>query len=148
MDSKTVLGKLVDVVSRQIYNAEIKFTNGVITSVARIDQEQEKFIIPGLVDAHVHIESSMLVPTSFARAAVRNGTVATVSDPHEIANVMGLKGVEYMIENGRKSPFKFYFGATTRFVNNYGRIFLFFNLCCSFFFSKKFNAKIIQPIRL
>jgi len=70
-----------------------------------------QYILPGFIDAHVHIESSMLVPTEFARMAVVHGTVATISDPHEIGNVLGVKGVEYMIDNGNKSPFKFYFGA-------------------------------------
>jgi adenine deaminase len=69
------------------------------------------YIIPGFVDAHIHIESSMLVPSEFARLAVLHGTVATVSDPHEIANVLGKAGVEFMIENGKKVPFKFNFGA-------------------------------------
>lgn len=106
-----ISGKVVDVVGRKIINANITVVNGVIKSIEECDQEYGLFILPGLVDAHVHIESSMLVPTSFARAAVKNGTVATVSDPHEIANVMGIKGVEYMIANGKESPFKFYFGA-------------------------------------
>jgi adenine deaminase len=67
--------------------------------------------MPGFIDAHVHVESSMLVPSEFARLAVCHGTVATISDPHEIANVCGIEGVEYMIENGNLVPFKFYFGA-------------------------------------
>ena len=71
----------------------------------------EHYILPGFIDAHVHIESSMLVPSEFARLAVVHGTVATVSDPHEIANVCGMKGVEFMIENGKTVPFKFNFGA-------------------------------------
>ncbi|MCB2197347.1 MAG: adenine deaminase [Bacteroidetes bacterium] len=108
---RVISGKLVDIVQRRIYNAEVTISDGQIKKIEEVDQSQENYIIPGLVDSHVHIESSMLIPTSFARAAVKNGTVATVSDPHEIANVMGVKGVEYMIENGKKSPFKFYFGA-------------------------------------
>lgn len=108
---RVISGKLVDIVQRRIYNAEVTISDGQIEKIEEVDQNQENYIIPGLVDSHVHIESSMLIPTSFARAAVKNGTVATVSDPHEIANVMGVKGVEYMIENGKKSPFKFYFGA-------------------------------------
>ncbi|MBI9054726.1 MAG: adenine deaminase [Bacteroidales bacterium] len=112
MDREQMIsGKLVDVVARRTYNAQITIYNGKIRSIVEVKEEYENYILPGLIDAHVHIESSMLIPTGFARAAVRNGTVATVSDPHEIANVMGLKGVEYMIENGKKSPFKFYFGA-------------------------------------
>ena len=71
----------------------------------------DQYICPGFIDAHVHIESSMLVPSEFARLAVVHGTVATVSDPHEIANVCGMEGVDYMIENGKNVPFKFNFGA-------------------------------------
>jgi adenine deaminase len=107
----TISGKLVDVVTRRIYNARVSVKAGKIIQIEEVSEEFENFLLPGLIDSHVHIESSMLVPTSFARAAVKNGTVATVSDPHEIANVMGLKGIEYMIENGKKSPFKFHFGA-------------------------------------
>ncbi|MBU8891166.1 MAG: adenine deaminase [Bacteroidales bacterium] len=110
-DSFVVSGKLLDVVARKIFNAEIKIVKGVISEIKKSDSESDKYILPGLIDSHVHIESSMLLPTGFARAAVRNGTVATVSDPHEIANVMGVDGIKYMIENGKKSPFKFYFGA-------------------------------------
>lgn len=106
-----VSGKLADVVGRRIYNADIKVVDSRIVEIQESKNEYSEYILPGLVDAHVHIESSMLVPTSFARAAVKNGTVATVSDPHEIANVMGVAGVKYMIENGKKTPFKFYFGA-------------------------------------
>ncbi len=76
-----------------------------------VEKEGEKYILPGLVDAHVHVESSMLTPAQFARLAVVHGTVGTVSDPHEIANVLGVKGVEFMIEDGRRVPFKFCFGA-------------------------------------
>jgi len=67
--------------------------------------------MPGFVDAHVHIESSMMVPSEFARLAVLHGTVATVSDPHEIANVCGMEGIRFMINNGDRVPFKFFFGA-------------------------------------
>ena len=110
-NSFLISGKLVDVVARRIFNADIKVVDGKISEVSESKKEHENFILPGLIDSHIHIESSMLVPTSFARAAVRNGTVATVSDPHEIANVMGVEGVKYMIHNGKKTPFKFYFGA-------------------------------------
>jgi adenine deaminase len=110
-NKKVISGKLVDIFQRKIYNAKLTICNGLIEKIEEVDEIYDNYIIPGIVDSHVHIESSMLVPTSFARAAVKNGTVATVSDPHEIANVMGVKGVEYMIANGKKSPFKFYFGA-------------------------------------
>ena len=78
---------------------------------AKVVDLHGKTLLPGLMDAHVHVESSMLVPSEFARMAVRHGTVAAVSDPHEIANVMGLQGVEFMLDNGRRVPFKFFFGA-------------------------------------
>jgi adenine deaminase len=107
----TISGKLVDVVARRIYNARVSVKEGKIVEIEEVSEEFGNFLLPGLIDSHIHIESSMLVPTSFARAAVKNGTVATVSDPHEIANVLGLKGVKYMIENGKKSLFKFHFGA-------------------------------------
>ena len=110
-NSFKISGKLVDVVSRRIYDAQISVVDGKIAEIVESEKEYENYILPGFVDSHVHIESSMLIPTGFARAAVKNGTVATVSDPHEIANVMGVDGVKYMIENGKRSVFKFYFGA-------------------------------------
>ncbi len=106
-----VSGKLVDIIGRRIFNAKLKIINSKIAEIKESGDEYDEYILPGLIDSHVHIESSMLVPTSFARAAVKSGTVATVSDPHEIANVMGVEGVKYMIKNGKKTPFKFYFGA-------------------------------------
>lgn len=106
-----ISGQIVDVLNREIYPGTIAVTNGIITGITREPVANRQYILPGFIDAHVHIESSMLVPSEFARLAVPHGTVATVSDPHEIANVMGRAGVEYMIENGRKVPFKFYFGA-------------------------------------
>lgn len=104
-------GNIVDIANRRIYKGEIHVANGVITNIIEKDHDVESYIIPGFVDAHIHIESSMLVPSEFARLAVLHGTVATVSDPHEIANVLGKAGVEFMIENGKKVPFKFNFGA-------------------------------------
>lgn len=105
---------LADVWKSEIYPAEITVENGKIKSIQKIDEknlDSAEIIIPGFIDSHVHIESSMLIPSEFARLAVVHGTVGTVSDPHEIANVCGLQGVEYMIENGKKVPFKFNFGA-------------------------------------
>src|SRR5579871_2947106 len=112
--SKKISGNLVDVFQQHIYPAEITIEDGKISSITQLTSHNSQltsFILPGFIDAHVHIESSMLVPSEFARLAVVHGTVATVSDPHEIANVCGLPGVEYMIENGSKVPFKFNFGA-------------------------------------
>ena len=114
MASFSVTGNLVDVHQKKIYPAEITVGNGKIKSIKETHTSQlitHNYILPGFIDAHVHIESSMLVPSEFARLAVVHGTVATVSDPHEIANVCGMKGVEFMIANGKKVPFKFHFGA-------------------------------------
>ncbi|MCL4147533.1 UNVERIFIED_CONTAM: hypothetical protein GTU68_023317 [Idotea baltica] len=104
-------GQIVDIQNRRIYKGEILIENGKIKSIIEKDHSINHFILPGFVDAHIHIESSMLVPSEFAKIAVKHGTVSTVSDPHEIANVLGVKGVEFMIENGKKVPFKFNFGA-------------------------------------
>src|SRR5260221_1964162 len=109
-----ITGNFVDIHQEKIYPAKIIVENGKITSVRETHHTPltaHHFILPGFIDSHVHIESSMLVPSEFARLAVVHGTVATVSDPHEIANVCGLKGVEFMIENGKTVPFKFHFGA-------------------------------------
>ncbi len=112
MNSFSITGNLVDVHQKKIYPAEIKVANGRIVSITSNSKLQtSNYILPGFVDSHVHIESSMLVPSEFAKLAVVHGTVATISDPHEIANVCGMKGVEFMIENGKTVPFKFNFGA-------------------------------------
>jgi adenine deaminase len=121
MASFSIAGNLVDVHQKRIYPAELIVENGRIKSIKEIHNSPlskgvhsdpiDPYILPGFIDAHVHIESSMLVPSEFARLAVVHGTVATVSDPHEIANVCGMKGVEFMIANGKTVPFKFHFGA-------------------------------------
>ena len=129
----SVTANLVDIPKRRIDGATVHVENGRIVAIAPTSAETDgtesstahqdtptdlarpgkpsTFLLPGFIDAHVHIESSMLVPTEFARAAVRHGTVATVSDPHEIGNVLGVAGVEYMLASAAQSPFKFYFGA-------------------------------------
>lgn len=107
-------GNLVDILNSEIFFAKITVENSRLSSIKKIKDSIEPesgFILPGFIDSHVHIESSMLVPSEFARLAVVHGTVATVSDPHEIANICGLEGVEFMIENGKTIPFKFNFGA-------------------------------------
>lgn len=112
MASFTLTGNLVDVHQRIIYPAEITVEGGRIVSITPNSQLQTlNYLLPGFVDAHIHIESSMLIPSEFARLAVVHGTVATVSDPHEIANVCGVDGVLFLIENGNTVPFKFNFGA-------------------------------------
>ncbi len=106
-------GNIVDVFNKEIFYGEVLVYNGKIKEVIKTAGEKfaEKYILPGFVDSHVHIESSMLVPSEFARLAVVHGTVATISDPHEIANVCGMDGINFMINNGKTVPFKFNFGA-------------------------------------
>ncbi len=107
-----ISANIVDVLNSTIFPGTIEIKNGIISRIARDNGKYDTYIMPGFIDAHIHIESSMLVPAGFARLAVQHGTIATVSDPHEIANVLGIEGVHYMIENGRTVPFKFFFGAS------------------------------------
>jgi len=108
---KTVSGNIVDVFNAETYPGTLKIVDGKIIEIRRDEMGYETYIIPGFVDSHVHIESSMLTPSEFARAAVIHGTVAVVSDPHEIANVMGIDGITYMIDDGKTVPMKLYFSA-------------------------------------
>ena len=108
-----ISGTIVDVVAGASYPGTLEIAGGRIRRIERGGGPYETAIIPGLIDAHVHIESSMMVPSEFARLAVRHGTVATVSDPHEIANVLGIRGIDFMIENSGQTAFKFYFGASS-----------------------------------
>lgn len=110
-DTFSLSGQYVDVLHRTIFPAELTISNGRIAAVKRLETAPQQYLLPGFIDAHIHIESSMLVPTEFARAAVVHGTVATVSDPHEIANVCGIEGIMYMLDNAAQSPMKFNFGA-------------------------------------
>jgi len=109
--SFSLSGKIADLMQGKFYQGTVNVVNGRIASITPDNNTNSNLIIPGLIDAHVHIESSMLIPSEFARLAVVHGTTATVSDPHEIANVLGIDGVEFMICNGKKVPFRFYFGA-------------------------------------
>ena len=124
-----VEGNIVDIFNKEIYYGELTVENKKISSIKRLPVPNHRlqtlnselqtpdselgtpYILPGFIDSHVHIESSMLVPSEFAKLAVVHGTVGTISDPHEIANVCGMEGVEFMIENGKTVPFKFHFGA-------------------------------------
>ena len=106
-----VKGNIVDILNKRIFKGEVCIENGRISAIKEVNHKVENYILPGFIDAHIHIESSMVVPSEFAKIALIHGTVATVSDPHEIANVLGVKGVDFMIENGKKVPLKFNFGA-------------------------------------
>ena len=113
MSFSSIFGNIVDIPHQIIYSGTIHISGSKIEKIDRTGEENPSlpYILPGFVDSHVHVESSMMVPSEFARLAVVHGTVATISDPHEIANVCGIEGVEFMIENGKQVPFKFYFGA-------------------------------------
>ncbi|MFZ1332240.1 MAG: amidohydrolase family protein, partial [Flavobacteriales bacterium] len=111
MAEQTITGNFVDIPTERIFPADVIIADGRIKSITELSYPVEGYLMPGFIDAHVHVESSMLVPSEFARLAVTHGTIATISDPHEIANVLGVEGVEYMIENGKKVPFHFFFGA-------------------------------------
>ena len=106
-----IYGNLVDIHKRNIFKCCLDVDNGIIIRIERCDHNSEVFIMPGLIDAHIHIESSMVTPGAFAAEAIKHGTVAVVSDPHEIANVCGIEGIDFMINDSRKVPLKFYFGA-------------------------------------
>lgn len=118
-----ISGQFVDIHKRDIYPAVISISGGKIESVERTNSAPDIYILPGLIDSHIHIESSMITPGAFAMAAVKHGTCGVVSDPHEIANVLGITGVEFMINDAEKVPLNFFFGApscvpATKFESN------------------------------
>ena len=102
-------GKIVDIINRRVFNGKVVIEGKRIVSIEEISAECSTYILPGLIDSHVHIESSMLTPTQFSKLVVPRGTVAVVTDPHEIANVMGVEGVQYMIDDASKTPLKCFF---------------------------------------
>lgn len=104
-------GNIVDIINRRIFPGTVIIEKGYIKSITEDSNQYNEYILPGFIDAHVHIESSMMTPAEFARIAAVHGTVGTVSDPHEIANVLGIEGVEFMIKNGGQVPFHFAFSA-------------------------------------
>jgi len=110
-NSFSISGQYVDILKKHTYPATITIQDGIIHSIESNLDAPLQYLLPGFIDAHVHIESSMLIPSSFAKLAVTHGTIGTISDPHEIANVCGLEGMQYMIDNGKKVPFHFFFGA-------------------------------------
>ena len=102
-------GQIVDILAREIFQGSVEFENGIITVINHHETESKQYILPGFVDAHNHIESSMLPPREYARMALRHGTIATISDPHEIANVCGKEGVRFMLDEADLSPMKMCF---------------------------------------
>ena len=116
MSAFKIQGNIVDIPAKHIFYGEVSIENGKIASIQKLPTTNHQlpttnYILPGFIDSHIHIESSMLVPSEFAKLAVVHGTVGTISDPHEIANVCGIEGIEFMIANGKTVPFKFHFGA-------------------------------------
>ncbi|MBN1948577.1 MAG: adenine deaminase [Candidatus Cloacimonetes bacterium] len=106
-----IKGNIVDIHQNRIYPSTLKFFNGKLSEIQKLTRKQNHYLIPGFIDSHIHIESTLITPCEFARIALQHGTVAVVSDPHEIANVLGLDGVYFMISNAKQSPLKFYFSA-------------------------------------
>src|SRR4051812_41278897 len=114
MPSFHLTASVVDVQAGRVFPGTVVVERGRIAAVREEQAARtDRFVLPGFIDAHVHVESSMMVPSEFARFATAHGTVATVSDPHEIANVLGVDGVRLMVDNGRRVPFKFHFGASS-----------------------------------
>ncbi|MDD1767380.1 MAG: adenine deaminase [Methanomassiliicoccales archaeon] len=111
MSRKEVEGNLVDVLDGRIYPARLIVVDARVYGIREISSAPDSYILPGLIDAHIHIESSTLCPSRFAEAAVAHGTTAVISDPHEIANVMGMEGVMYMVEEARHTPVRLFFTA-------------------------------------
>ena len=106
-----IRGNILNVFTEEIYPAQIEIENGIIKCVKKIKGDFEGIIVPGLIDAHIHIESSMLTPSFFAQAVVPHGTTAVVADPHEIANVMGLEGINLMLKDAKSVPLRIFFTA-------------------------------------
>jgi len=102
---------IIDIHKREIYPAKLIIEGGKIKDIIRLNKVVRNYVMPGLIDSHVHIESSLCTPGSFAMAAVSRGTTGVVSDPHEIANVMGMEGIEFMLKDAAKVPLKVWFGA-------------------------------------
>ncbi len=111
MDLFKIEANYIDIFNKEIYPASIAIANGHIASIEKINATLDEYVLPGFIDAHIHIESSFLIPSNFAHLVVAHGTVATISDPHEIANVNGIDGINFMINNSKKTEFKFFFGA-------------------------------------
>ena len=103
-------GNLIDIENREFYPCAISISEGKIINIERNSNSYDQYISPGFIDAHVHVESSMLMPVEFSKLVIPNGTVGVVADPHEIANVLGVEGVELMVNNGKKAPLKFFWG--------------------------------------
>ncbi len=110
-EQNTYSGNIVDIVNKKIFKGTIEISNNKIANIVENENVPDNYILPGFIDAHVHIESSMLTPSKFAEVAIAHGIIATVSDPHEIANVMGKEGIDFMLEDAKKATLKFFFGA-------------------------------------
>ncbi|OED30628.1 adenine deaminase [Methanosphaera sp. WGK6] len=115
-----IKGNILNVFTNEIYPGEIEIEQGIIQSIKEVNKDFNDIIVPGFIDSHIHIESSMVTPSRFSEVALKHGTTSIVADPHEIANVMGIDGINYMLEDAKHSPLNYYFSApscvpTTKF---------------------------------
>ena len=106
---RKIEGNIVDVLNRKIFKGEVIIDGDRIAKITSKETTSEVYILPGLIDSHIHIESTMMIPSAFAKVAVKNGTIGVVTDPHEIANVLGEKGIEFMIKNSESTPLKTFY---------------------------------------
>lgn len=108
MNSLLIKANYIDIVNKEIYPSHITIKNGTISNIERTNESLKDYVLPGFIDSHIHIESSLLIPSHFAHLVVQHGTVSTISDPHEIANVNGIDGINFMINNSNKIDFKIF----------------------------------------
>jgi adenine deaminase len=111
MGRRVVEGQLVDVVNGKVVPSGVVMEGGKFTEIVTLAEAPNRYLLPGFIDSHIHIESSQLCPSRFAEASVPHGTTAVVSDPHEIANVLGVKGIDLMLEDASNVPLRIFLTA-------------------------------------
>lgn len=108
MYSLLIKANYIDILNKEIYPSHITIENGIVSNIERTNDHLKDYVLPGFIDSHIHIESSLLIPSHFAHLVVQHGTVSTISDPHEIANVNGMDGIDFMMKNSKRINFKIF----------------------------------------